>query len=225
MYLINRMPLISLGNISPYEKLYGVAPNNAHLRAYYCLCFVSTLSQGRKKFEDCADLCIFLGYPFGQKAYKVYNMKTKSVIISRDVLFHENVFPYHLPSNSTTFPLPFYLPLPTNLAFETPNTSRDTLTPHTHSTFYPTPNPPPTPNTSTLSSRERLTPLPTLPITSNPNATLTSLSSREHSTASRHITRLHNPPPYLQQYVCNIATSHSSSIPSFVEPLNYKAAV
>ena len=42
-YLINRLPLTVLGNINPYEKLFGHAPNNSYLRAYGCLCYVSTL--------------------------------------------------------------------------------------------------------------------------------------------------------------------------------------
>ena len=80
------MPLTFLGNLSPYEKFYGSKSNNTHLRAYGCLCFGSTLKQGRKKFEIRVDPCIFLGYPFAKKAYKVYNSKTKTIHISRDVV-------------------------------------------------------------------------------------------------------------------------------------------
>ena len=76
-YLINRMPLSSSCNISPYERLYNTAPTNDHLKAFGCLCFMSTLQQGRKKFDTRADPCVFIGNPFAQKAYKVYNMKTK----------------------------------------------------------------------------------------------------------------------------------------------------
>ena len=34
-YLINRMPLSSIGHISPYEKLYSIPPNKDHLRCFY----------------------------------------------------------------------------------------------------------------------------------------------------------------------------------------------
>ena len=29
-YLINRLPLASIGHLSPYKKLYGTKPNNQH---------------------------------------------------------------------------------------------------------------------------------------------------------------------------------------------------
>ena len=36
--------------------------------------------------------CVFLGYPFGVKGYKVYDLSTKLVFISGDVIFHEDIF-------------------------------------------------------------------------------------------------------------------------------------
>lgn len=63
------MPLQSLGNISPYEKLYGIKPDHTILKAYGCLCCVATLKQGRKKFQARSNPCIFVGYPLAQKTY------------------------------------------------------------------------------------------------------------------------------------------------------------
>ena len=37
---------------------------------------------------------MFLGYPFGVKGYKVYDLSTHTTFISRDVVFHETVFPF-----------------------------------------------------------------------------------------------------------------------------------
>lgn len=37
---------------------------------------------------------MFLGYPQGTKGYKVYDIKAHKIIISRDVLFCEDVFPF-----------------------------------------------------------------------------------------------------------------------------------
>lgn len=38
--------------------------------------------------------CIFIGYPTGQKGYKVYDLETKEIYISRDVVFVEEELPF-----------------------------------------------------------------------------------------------------------------------------------
>ena len=103
MYIINRAPLSSIGYVSPYERLFGDKPSYTHMRAFGCLCFVNTLKQGRTKFEVRARCCVFLGYPFGQKAYKVYDLNTKRVIVTRDIKFFEKHFPFHLFSNGLNY--------------------------------------------------------------------------------------------------------------------------
>lgn len=96
-YLINCLPSTFLENISPYEKLFGHAPDNSQLKAYGCLCYVSTctIKQGRTKFTPGAEPCIFVRYLYAQKGYKVFNIKSKQLLVSRDVYFHEKYFPYH----------------------------------------------------------------------------------------------------------------------------------
>ena len=89
------MPLVSIGNISPYERLFGSPPNNNHLRVFSCLCFTSTPKPRHTKFDSRAESYIFVGYPHGQKAYKVYNTKTKKFFISRDIRFFKHHFPHH----------------------------------------------------------------------------------------------------------------------------------
>ena len=37
--------------------------------------------------------CIFVGYPFGKKAWKVYDLDLAELFVSRDVVFYENNFP------------------------------------------------------------------------------------------------------------------------------------
>lgn len=56
----------------------------------------------RDKFQPRVVPCVFVGYPFGQKGYKLYNLKTKSILISRDVIFHESIFPYSFSLSSPT---------------------------------------------------------------------------------------------------------------------------
>jgi len=69
------------------------------------LCFYPEIWQ--RQVSSQAVPCVFLGYPFGQKAYKVLNLETHRVFTSRDVVFHEETLPYKSISaadNSTIFP-------------------------------------------------------------------------------------------------------------------------
>ncbi|GAA0155832.1 transmembrane signal receptor [Lithospermum erythrorhizon] len=116
-YLINRYPLPSLNHISPHQLLFQTVPTYSHIRTFGCLCFPATTKHGRLKFEPRATPCIFIGYPFGKKAYKLFDILNKTVIISRDIQFHEQCFPYlssqfndspTLPTLSADFPTHIY---------------------------------------------------------------------------------------------------------------------
>jgi len=51
-----------------------------------------------------------MGYPFGKKAYKVMDIETNQFYVSRDVVFHEDVFPFVVSSSSQHKPL--FQPVP-----------------------------------------------------------------------------------------------------------------
>ena len=99
VHTINKMPLSILNNTTPYERLYKEKPSYNMMRTFGCLCYASTLDKERTKFEPRAQPSVFIGYSQKQKAYKLYCLETKKVYTSRNVKFHENIFPFH---HSTT---------------------------------------------------------------------------------------------------------------------------
>ncbi|XP_015165125.1 uncharacterized protein [Solanum tuberosum] len=102
-YLVNRLPSIAIQNKTPFEVLYQRPPTYSHLRSFGCLCFPTTLKTHKDKFEPQSTPHVFIGYPFNTKGYKVLDLSTKQIHISRDVLFHENIFPFAVSFPDSSF--------------------------------------------------------------------------------------------------------------------------
>lgn len=109
-YLLNGLPNSVLKFKTPYEVLLGKPPTYTHLKVLGCLCFASSLSHNGDKFQARAIKCVFLGYPYGKKAYKLLDLNTHKVIYSRDVKFCESIFPFQsFSSSQPSFSLPAFL--------------------------------------------------------------------------------------------------------------------
>ncbi|XP_074284145.1 uncharacterized protein LOC141608700 [Silene latifolia] len=91
-YLINRTPSKLLGHKTPYEILFGVSPSYQNMRIFGCICYTYNQQSRGDKFEPRSRKCIFLGYPHNKKGWKVLDIETGSIFISRDVIFHEELF-------------------------------------------------------------------------------------------------------------------------------------
>ncbi|XP_074369130.1 uncharacterized protein LOC141709984 [Apium graveolens] len=91
-YLINLMPSSVLSWKSPYQILLQQYPDYSRLKVLGCLCY--STNKTSDKLASRAFRCVFIGYPYAQKAYKLYDLDNHKVIISRDVTFQENIFPF-----------------------------------------------------------------------------------------------------------------------------------
>ena len=92
--IINRLPSSLLSWKTPFEILYQKPSTYDLLKVFGCLCFSTITQPHRDKFSPRATRCIFLGLSPGQKAFKLYDLSTHNIFVSRDVKFHEHIFPF-----------------------------------------------------------------------------------------------------------------------------------
>jgi len=96
IYIINRVPTPVLHGKSPYECLFGNAPDLKELKVFGSFCYASTSIKNRAKFDHRARCCAFVGYKNGTKGFVVLDIDTQALFVTRHVQFHEQVFPFQL---------------------------------------------------------------------------------------------------------------------------------
>lgn len=90
------------------------------------LCFVSTLNVNGHKFDPQAHSCVFLQTSSFKKGYEVLNLSTSQISISRDVVFHEHIFPFSIPKLTNVISSGIYFPSTTNSDFDFNTTENNT---------------------------------------------------------------------------------------------------
>ena len=88
-YIHNRVPTRALNGKTPHEAWFGRKPRVVHLRVFGSLAFAHVPKVGRSKLASRALRCIFLGYQPDAKAYRLWDIAAKTIIVSRDVDFWE----------------------------------------------------------------------------------------------------------------------------------------
>ncbi|KAI5325793.1 hypothetical protein L3X38_034867 [Prunus dulcis] len=89
VYLQNRSPTSAVDNSTPFEKFSGRKPGVKHLRIFGSLCYIHIPTQKRHKLEDTGDKGVFVGYGVCEKGYRVLNLRTQKIELSRSVIFDE----------------------------------------------------------------------------------------------------------------------------------------
>lgn len=91
-YLQNRSPTksIQVTKIS-FELWYKWQPNLSYLKIFGCKAYVFIPKETRKKLDPHSQENIFLGYNEESKAYRLMNIQSQQILISRDDLFNENL--------------------------------------------------------------------------------------------------------------------------------------
>jgi hypothetical protein len=93
-HVINRLPSEIIENKTPYEILHNSKPDYDHMRVFGCLAYYRSVETKGDKFDVRGRPGVFLGYPPGTKGYKVYDLQHHKMVISRDVKFLEDIFPF-----------------------------------------------------------------------------------------------------------------------------------
>lgn len=93
VYILNIIPSTVVGDISPFEKLYGKPPSLSPMRVVGCLCFASNLPK-QDKFSPRAVRSVLVGYGTTQKGYRLYDLENGVFFTSRNVMFMEKDFSF-----------------------------------------------------------------------------------------------------------------------------------
>lgn len=90
--MINRTPSLALIDSTPYEKLFNSTASYDHLKAFCCLCYDSTIVAHLSLLLEPLFVCFYIL----SLASKVTSscLATKQVVMSKDLIFSEDHFPF-----------------------------------------------------------------------------------------------------------------------------------
>lgn len=184
-HIHNRSPRRGLSWKTPHELFFGRAPDISYLRVFGCRAWVYTPKDQRKKWDANSQPMILMGYEPGSKAYRLWNPKTRSIVVSASARFDETTFPRKLIQDSTTTPSPpaeqhVHIPL---VFGESDTPASQPVTPTQPAMMLPTP----------IATPSKI-PLPES-IPSSPTSSSPSLPSRQSPVLPEPSTLPPQPPP------------------------------
>lgn len=100
-FLINRMLCKVLEMKSPYQVLFGKAPEIQKLKVFGSAVYPFLRPYNSNKLQARSVQCVFLGYVMGCIGVTCYNIVTRKLILSRHVIHDESMFPYKIQSTAS----------------------------------------------------------------------------------------------------------------------------
>jgi hypothetical protein len=89
-YIKNRTPTRALGmDTTPFQAFFGKKPNIGRLEEFGKKCWIQVPDQRRTKLEPKSEQHIFTGVAANAKAWRYYNVHTRHIQTSRNIIFDE----------------------------------------------------------------------------------------------------------------------------------------
>lgn len=88
--MLNQCPTLVVKDMTPDEEWCGFKPSIDHFRVFSWIGHVHIPDNKRKKLDDKSFRCVLLGLNEESKAYRLYDLMSKKVVISRDIVFEED---------------------------------------------------------------------------------------------------------------------------------------
>lgn len=98
-HVVNRILTSHNSPLSPFEKLYGHAPDYSVLHVFGCTYFVLKSYVECTKLSTKYSLCVLLGYGLGPKVYHYFDLVSKKLYVSHHVVFLEDIQFFSIPAN------------------------------------------------------------------------------------------------------------------------------
>ncbi|CAJ2645067.1 unnamed protein product [Trifolium pratense] len=166
VFIMNRVPSNAIQGEIPFTALHNKLPDLSQLKVFGSLCYVSNQDHHRSKLDHRARKCVYLGVKPGMKGYVALDLHNHEILVSRNVVFEETIFPYPVNPSKPSWE---YLVPPTNIHSShiapniTTNDHETTNSPSMHQNI-PHIDPIPYPVTPNSSSPVDHTSSPTSPI-------------------------------------------------------------
>ena len=138
-HVLNRSPCKGLKWRTPYEFLYGHIPEVSYLCVFGCRAWVYSEKPGNAR----ANPMVFVGYELGLKSFRLWNTKSRSIVVSANVRFNKSGLLYKTPMTVPVKPIVSTSTLPPPPPVETVDIP--TMFPSEGDSNERAPTPPPSP--------------------------------------------------------------------------------